>query len=85
MLCGGCGRNERMDMLYAQRCLNCHGAGGRGDGPMVAKLPVRVPDFRETVERKSNFQIRKIIADGRRDARFEPAQPQPNICCNGAL
>lgn len=60
-----CGRNERMDLLYAQRCLNCHGPGGRGDGPMAAQLPVATPDFRETVERKSTRQIRRIIADGK--------------------
>jgi hypothetical protein len=70
----GCGRNERMDLLYAQRCLNCHGASGRGDGPTTANLPVRVPDFRETVERKSNPQIRKIIAEGKGVMpAFEPA------------
>jgi mono/diheme cytochrome c family protein len=63
-----------MDILYAQRCLNCHGAGGRGDGPTAAKLPGRVPDFRETVERKSNLQIRKIIAEGKGVMpAFEPA------------
>jgi cbb3-type cytochrome c oxidase subunit III len=60
----GCGRNERMDTLYAQRCMNCHGAGGRGDGPLAAKLPAKLPDFRDTVERKSNGQIRRVIADG---------------------
>jgi len=60
----GCGRSERMDMLYAQRCMNCHGPGGRGDGPLAAALPVRTPDFRDTVERKNNSQIRKIIAEG---------------------
>jgi hypothetical protein len=59
-----CGRNERMDMLYAQRCLNCHGPSGRGDGPMAQRLPVRTPDFRETVQRKSTNQIRRIIALG---------------------
>jgi hypothetical protein len=70
----GCGRNERMDLLYAQRCLNCHGASGRGDGPTTALLPVRVPDFRETVERKNNPQIRKIIAEGKGVMpAFEPA------------
>lgn len=63
-LCVGCGRNERMDALYAQRCLNCHGPAGSGDGPMAAALPVRPPDFRDTVQRKSNSQIRKIIAEG---------------------
>jgi hypothetical protein len=60
----GCGRNERMDTLYAQRCMNCHGPGGRGDGPLAAKLPAKLPDFRDTVERKSNGQIRRVIADG---------------------
>ncbi|MGH7854683.1 MAG: c-type cytochrome [Candidatus Binatia bacterium] len=63
-LCVGCGRNERMDALYAQRCLSCHGLTGSGDGPMAAALPARPPDFRDTVQRKSNSQIRKIIADG---------------------
>jgi mono/diheme cytochrome c family protein len=61
----GCGRSERMDAQYAQRCLNCHGATGKGDGSTAAMLPVQVPDFRETVERRSNAQIRKIIAEGR--------------------
>jgi hypothetical protein len=69
-----CGRNERMDALYAQRCLNCHGAGGRGDGPIAASLPVRTPDFRDTVQQKSNAQIRRIIAQGRGVMpAFEPA------------
>ena len=61
----GCGRNERMDLLYAQRCLGCHGQSGEGDGPVAASLPVRVPDFRETVEKKSIPQIRRAIAEGR--------------------
>jgi len=69
-----CGRNERMDLLYAQRCLNCHGPGGRGDGPVAMNLPVRTPDFRETVERKSNPQIRRVIAEGRgMMPAFDPA------------
>lgn len=61
----GCGRNERMDLVYAQRCLGCHGPSGRGDGPVAASLPVRVPDFRETVEEKSTPQIRRAITEGR--------------------
>ena len=70
----GCGRNQRMDALYAQRCLSCHGPSGRGDGPMAANLPVGTPDFRDTVQRKSNGQIRRIIAEGRGVMpAFEPA------------
>ena len=61
----GCGRNERMDALYAQRCFSCHGPSGRGDGSVAASLPVRLPDFRETVQRKSTGQIRRIIEEGR--------------------
>jgi hypothetical protein len=59
-----CGRNERMDALYAQRCLSCHGPSGRGDGPVAASLPAPPTDFRVTVERKSVTQIRRAIADG---------------------
>ena len=54
-----------MDALYDQRCLNCHGPGGHGDGPMAAALPITPPDFRQTVEVKGNVQIRRLIADGR--------------------
>jgi hypothetical protein len=69
-----CGRNERMDALYAQRCMNCHGPSGRGDGPVAASLPVRLTDFRETVERKSVAQIRVAITGGEGFMpAFEPA------------
>jgi hypothetical protein len=65
LLLVGCTSNERMENLYAQRCLGCHGTSGRGDGPVAASLPTPVPDFRETVSRKSVSQIRKIIAHGK--------------------
>ena len=54
-----------MDLIYGQRCASCHGAGGRGDGSIAASLLTPPPDFRETVQRKSNSQIRKVIAEGR--------------------
>jgi hypothetical protein len=70
----GCGRNERMDILYAERCLTCHGPGGQGDGSLAAALPVAPPDFKDTVQGKSNNQIRRIIAEGRGlMPAFEPA------------
>ena len=75
-----CGRNERMDALYAQRCLGCHGQSGNGDGPLAQSLPVRPPDFRETVERKTNSQIRRTIAEGRGAMpAFSPALHQSEI------
>ena len=76
----GCGRNERMDLLYAQRCFGCHGPSGRGDGPVAAALPVAVPDFRNTVEKKSTLQIRRAIAAGRgMMPAFDPALRQAEI------
>ena len=32
---------------------------------MAVSLPLPVPDFRETVERKSNGQMRRIITEGK--------------------
>ena len=54
-----------METLYVQRCLGCHGGSGRGDGPAAASLPVAVPDFRDTIRKKSVVQIRKIIQEGK--------------------
>lgn len=69
-----------MDALYAQRCLGCHGQSGNGDGPLAQSLPIRPPDFRETVERKTNSQIRRAIAEGRGTMpAFSPALRQSEI------
>src|SRR3989338_7737981 len=65
LLLAACGPSERMETLYAQRCLGCHGTSGRGDGPITASLPVGVPDFRGTVKTKNVVQIRKVIKDGK--------------------
>jgi copper transport protein len=36
--------------LYEQNCATCHGATGRGDGPLAAALNPRPADFREHME-----------------------------------
>lgn len=75
-----CGRSERMDALYAQRCLGCHGPAGNGDGPLAQSLPARPPDFRQTVERRTNNQIRRAIAEGKGTMpAFSPALRQSEI------
>ncbi len=35
----------RGQALYGQYCTVCHGAGGRGDGPLAAELPVAPADL----------------------------------------
>jgi len=59
------GSHNRVNNLYAHHCLGCHGVSGRGNGPLSSKLTLAVPDFRDTVIRKTVPQIRKIIASGK--------------------
>jgi mono/diheme cytochrome c family protein len=69
-----------MEKIYAQRCLGCHGATGKGDGPTAASLPVAVPDFRDTVKNQSVVQIRNAIKQGKGVMpAFEPALAKPEI------
>ena len=76
----GCLSSERMETIYAERCLGCHGTSGKGDGPIAASLPVGVPDFRETVRAKNIFQIRKVIKEGKGIMpAFSPALGNPEV------
>lgn len=80
VLVAGCVQSKRMENLYTQRCIGCHGASGRGDGPLAASLPVRVPDFRNTVDNKTVTQIRNVITDGKGIMpAFGPALRKPEI------
>ena len=38
-------RSSAAMRLYAENCALCHGAGGKGDGPAAAGLPVRPADL----------------------------------------
>lgn len=79
-LLAGCVRSERMETLYAQRCVGCHGVSGRGDGPVAASLPGAVPDFRDTVTNKSVTQIRAVITQGKGIMpAYGPALRNPEI------
>jgi hypothetical protein len=80
LLFSGCGSSERMETVYAQRCFSCHGPAGRGNGPLALKLPVTVPDFRDTVQKRSVVHIRRVITDGKgMMPAFGPALPGSEI------
>jgi mono/diheme cytochrome c family protein len=54
--------------LYAQFCASCHGAAGRGDGPVAPMLKVEVPDLTRLIRRPGDpfptETVRRIV-DGR--------------------
>jgi mono/diheme cytochrome c family protein len=58
--------------LYDQYCAVCHGANGKGDGPLADDLKVRPADLTEISKRRSGkfpeVEVREII-DGRHKVR----------------
>ena len=52
--------------LAQNRCASCHGAGGKGDGPNAATLPVKPRDLSQKEWQKSvsDAQIRAVIVKG---------------------
>jgi len=55
---------ERGNAAYATYCSACHGAQGRGDGPVAAKLLVRPPDLPSTVGRRTDGFLYATIRNG---------------------
>ncbi|MBF9032173.1 c-type cytochrome [Rhodobacterales bacterium HKCCE3408] len=59
---------SRGERLFAENCVVCHGAEGRGGGPMAEILTVAPPDLRAIAARRGGafpeIEIARII-DGR--------------------
>jgi hypothetical protein len=51
--------------LYQQYCLPCHGAKGRGDGPMAARLTPKPTDLEESADHHSDGNLAWKIETGR--------------------
>jgi hypothetical protein len=53
--------------LYARLCESCHGATGRGDGPVAHSFNIEVPDLTLIARREGAFSRDRIeqIIDGR--------------------
>jgi mono/diheme cytochrome c family protein len=66
--------------LFAQFCASCHGAQGRGDGPVAPTLKVEVPDLTRLVRRPGDpfpaEQVRRIV-DGREVPAAHGARRMP--------
>lgn len=52
--------------IFKRSCVPCHGLQGRGDGVVAKLIKAKMPDFenKETIKRKSDEEVLKIIQDG---------------------
>ena len=52
--------------IYAERCQQCHGPGGAGDGPMAKALVPRPQNLRDKVwqSNATNKRLRKVLVYG---------------------
>ncbi len=71
-LCVGCARSSETPAadsssgvaLYEANCAACHGAGGLGDGPLAASLPVEPPSLMEHLGHHKEDELIRIIGGG---------------------
>lgn len=66
--------------LYQQLCSSCHGAEGRGNGPVASLIKIGVPDLTRIAYRDGGEfpteDVRRAI-DGRWDRRAHGARDMP--------
>ncbi|MDH3973695.1 MAG: cytochrome c [Deltaproteobacteria bacterium] len=64
--------------LYSFYCAQCHGVGGKGDGPNVTKdMPVTPRNFTNAAEmnKLSNADLKNVIIDGGPALSKSPMMP----------
>jgi putative copper resistance protein D len=62
---------ERGRVLFQQNCLPCHGASGRGDGPLAGSLPSLPANLRTRVPERPEGLLFARVSDGM------PGTPMP--------
>lgn len=70
------GAAYRGQRIFAQHCVQCHGAQGRGDGPMASKSPKPPADLTDPAfgATRSPQAVFDVIANGRLDNLMPPFQ-----------
>lgn len=69
-------------LLYRENgCASCHGASGRGDGPLTANLNIKPANLRDPAHFKrgaSEIEIAKTLAEGIHDMQGSTPQLHEN-------
>lgn len=71
-------RTETTQQVFNFYCAQCHGSGGKGDGPNVTKnFPVSPRNFTSAAEmnKLSDADIKNVIMDGGPAASKSPMMP----------
>ncbi len=55
---------QEAKQLYEKSCSNCHGPGGKGDGPASKMLKPPAADFATALKGKADADIAKTIKEG---------------------
>ena len=78
LLTGGPVQAADGEQLYQFYCAQCHGIGGKGDGPNVTKsMPVTPRNFTKAAEmnKLSDADLRNVINDGGPALSKSPMMP----------
>jgi mono/diheme cytochrome c family protein len=57
---------QKAEQIWKARCVECHGPGGRGDGPKAAQLRKKPRDFTDRAwqDREDDEELAKVIVGG---------------------
>ena len=56
----GANKEDRGQKLYMQYCASCHGADGKGGGPVAPSLKTFIPDLTMIEKREGKFDQNKV-------------------------
>ncbi|MBM4342416.1 MAG: urate hydroxylase PuuD [Deltaproteobacteria bacterium] len=79
---------EQAKALYAQRCVSCHGATGRGDGPAAQGLPVKPRDFADKAWQASvddALVTKAVVQGGTAIGKNSAMPPNPDLAGQAAV
>ena len=53
-------------MLYSSQCVMCHGKSGAGDGDLVGRLSLQMPDFTDaaSIAKRTDGELFYILTEG---------------------